>query len=68
MKISKNTIKRIVKESTNAKISDSAAELLAKILEKKAGNIAEHAVQHAKKKNRNIVTLEDIEDYKLKGG
>jgi len=68
LKISKATIKRIVKESTNAKISDSAAEMLAKMLEKRAESIARHAVQRAKKKSRGVVLLEDVEDYKLNNG
>ena len=68
MKISKATIKKIVAGNTRIKISDDAAAKIAEVLERKAKKIAEHAVWRAKKKNRNIVMLEDIEDYKLTHG
>lgn len=64
LKISKATIKRIVGEG-KVKISDEAAERIAEVLEKKAKSIAAHAVARANKKNRSVVLLEDIEDYKL---
>ncbi len=67
-KISKATVKRIVKMSNGAKLSDKAAEAIAAILEKKAKNIAAHAVKNAKRRNRDVVLKEDIEDYMLKGG
>ena len=68
MKISKATIKKIVAGNTRIKISDDAAAKIAEVLERKAKKIAENAVSRAKKKNRNIVMLEDIEDYKLTHG
>jgi histone H3/H4 len=68
LKISKATIKKIVAGNTRIKISDDAAAKIAEVLERKAKKIAEHAVSRAKKKNRNIVMLEDIEDYKLTHG
>jgi|AUZZ01.1.fsa_nt_gi histone H3/H4 len=67
-KISKVTIKRIVKTHNGTKISDKAAEAIAAILEKKAKSIAAYAVKNAKKRDRNVVLKEDIEDYILKGG
>lgn len=66
--ISKATIKRIVRMNSGAKLSDKAAEAIAAILEKKAKNIASYAVKNAKRKNRDVVLKEDIENYMLKGG
>ena len=65
-RISKATIKSIVKVNSGAKLSDKAAEAIAAILEKKATKIASYAVKNAKKKNRNVVLKEDIEDYILR--
>ncbi len=65
LKISKAVIKNIVAKNGKVKISDEAAERIADVLESKAKSIAEHAVARAKKKDRNMVLLEDIEDYKL---
>ena len=68
MKISNSTIKKLVKERSNMAISDSAAEAIARLLEKKAKIIAKYAVQQAGKKGRKAVTAEDIASYKLKFG
>jgi histone H3/H4 len=54
--------------NNGAKLSDKAAEAIAAVLEKKAKSIASYAVKNAKKKNRDVVLKEDIEDYMLKGG
>jgi len=67
-KISKATIKKIVRMHNGAKLSDKAAEAIAAVLEKKAKSIASYAVKNAKRKNRDVVLKEDIEDYMLKGG
>ncbi|MGC8648616.1 MAG: histone-like protein [Candidatus Micrarchaeia archaeon] len=65
MGISKLTIKKIVKKN-NIRISDNAAEEIAKLLEKKASIIAKYAVNRAKKSGRKIVLQEDIDSYKIK--
>lgn len=67
-KISKIEIKKLVEENSGVVLNDKAADALAEMLEKKAMEIAEHAVKNAAFKNRNIVLEEDIEDYSLKYG
>ena len=67
-KISKQTIKKLVKDSPSILISDSAAIAIAKILEKKAKRIAKYAVKRAKTKNRSTVLEEDIDTYRIKFG
>ncbi len=65
--ISKQAVKKLVKESGVA-ISDSAAETLSIILEKKAKKIASYAVKRAKAHGRESVTEEDIDTYRMKYG
>jgi histone H3/H4 len=67
MGISKAEIKRIVRIS-GTRISDAAAEDIARMLELKAKRIAKYAVDRAKRKNRTTILSEDIERYKLKFG
>lgn len=67
-KISKSSIKRIVNSNSNVKISDSAAESIARILEGKAQKIAKFAVKRAKEKSRGTVLEEDIDTYMMKFG
>jgi histone H3/H4 len=65
--ISKQTIKRMVKANGIA-ISDSAADALARMLEKKAKKIASYAVKRAKSRGRMSVLEEDIDTYGIKFG
>ncbi len=64
--LSKDSIKKFVREYTNAEITNDGAEIMAKILEKKAREIANFAVKNAKKAKRNKVTKEDVELYIFK--
>jgi len=68
MRISKLSIKRLVKGRSGVTISDPALESIAKMLELKARRIAEYAVKRAKTHNRSIVTEEDVDTYRLKFG
>ena len=68
MKISKLSIRKLVKDSSGVTISDPALESIAKMLEAKAKRIAEYAVKRAKTHNRGIVTEEDVDTYRLKFG
>ena len=65
--ISKQTIKKMVNQSGIA-ISDSAAEALAGMLEKRAKKIATYAVKRAKACSRKSVLAEDIDTYRIKFG
>ncbi len=67
MKISNAAIKKIVKKS-DVQISESAANAIAKLLEKKAKTIAKYAVRRAKKNGRDTVLSEDVDYYRLKFG
>lgn len=67
MGISKAEIKKIVRGG-GTRISDEAAEEIARMLEAKAKRIAKYAVDRAKRKNRTTVMAEDIERYRLKFG
>ena len=66
--ISKATVKRLVRENSGVMLSDGAADALVGMLEKKAREMAAHAVANAKRRNRNIILEEDIEDYSIKKG
>lgn len=68
MRISKSAVKKLVRESSDVVLDDKAAEALARILERKAREIAEHAVANAKKRRREVILKEDIEDYSIKNG
>ena len=65
--ISKQTIKRMVNRNGIA-ISDSAADALARMLEKKAKKIASYAVKRAKASGRKSVLEDDIDTYRIKFG
>ena len=69
-RIPKSSIKKIIKNGSNPDIiiSDSAANAIARLLEKKARRIAKYAVQRARKKRRGTITEEDIDAYKLRFG
>ena len=60
--------KRLVKNNSGVAISDTAIESIAKLLEAKAKKIAEYAVKRAKAHNRDVVTEEDVDTYRLKFG
>ena len=66
--IPKAYIKKFVKKSFGANITDDGAAEMIKILEKRAKEISSYAVVNAKKRNREgKVTKEDIMEYTLKG-
>ncbi|MGI0134370.1 MAG: histone-like protein [Candidatus Micrarchaeaceae archaeon] len=67
-KISASSIKKLVRDSSGTVISDSAANAISKILEKKAKRIARYAVKRAKSKKRATILEEDIDTYRLKFG
>lgn len=67
-RVSKISIKRLIKNSSNIAISDPALESIAKLLEAKAKRIAEYAVKRAKEHNRDVVLEEDVDTYRLKFG
>lgn len=69
-KISKATIKNIVKNGSKSDviISDSAAEAIARILERKAKRIAKYAVKRAKTKRRKTIVEEDVDTYAMMYG
>ncbi len=66
-RIPKAVIKRLV-HSAGVRISDTAADALGEMLDKKAREIAAHAVANARKCNRKTILKDDIEDYAVKGG
>ena len=65
--IPKQAIKSMVKKSGIA-ISDSAADALAQMLERKAKKIASYAVKRAKASGRKSVLEDDIDTYRIKFG
>lgn len=69
-KISKESIKKLVKNGSNPDVivSDKAAEAIIAILEKKAKKIAKYAVDRAKNKKRATITEEDIDTYRMMFG
>ncbi len=67
-KISKNAIKRMVSEGFGVSLNDGAAEAITRIIERRATDIASHAVSTARSKKRNVVLREDVEDYSIKHG
>ncbi len=68
--ISNKTIKKIVsgESKSGVMISGKAADAIAKLLEEKARKIAEYAVRRAKSKNRDTVTEEDVDTYRVMFG
>lgn len=67
-KISKASVKKLVREKAGISLSDAAAASIAKMLEEKAERIARYAVRRAKASKRSTVTGEDIDTYRLKYG
>ena len=67
-KISKAAVKKLVNGAGGVVISDSAASAIAALLERKAKRIARYAVKRAKAHNRDVVTEEDVDTYRLKFG
>lgn len=69
-KISKGSIKKIIKNGSNLdiRVSKAAAASISKLLEKKARKIAKYAVQRARKRRSTTITEEDIEAYKIRFG
>jgi histone H3/H4 len=68
MKIPKATIRKIVHSRARVKISEDAADAIARMLEKKAASIASFAVKRAKSHKRSIVAEEDVDAYRLRFG
>ncbi len=65
--IPKASIKKLLKSYFDVKITDEAAEEMAGILDKKAREISEYAVENAKKESRRTVTKKDIAGYIVSG-
>ena len=65
-KISKAAVKKMI--NGRVVVSDSAASLLARMLERKASRIARYAVKRARSKKRTTVLAEDIESYRVRFG
>ncbi len=65
-KISKSSIKALVKRNFKVSITDDGAAEIAKILERKANEISRFAVKNAQKDGRGKVTKEDITKYLIK--
>ncbi len=65
--IPKSSIKTLVKRYYGANITEDGANELARIIEKKAKDIAGFAVRNAKSKGREKVTKDDIKEYLIKG-
>lgn len=67
--ISKNSVKGLIAKYTGARITDDAAEEIARLLTKKAVEISRLAVKKARKESRDKITKKDIMDCILnKGG
>ena len=66
--ISKQTIKKIIKKYTKAKITNDGAEAIAALLEKKAKEISKYAVKSASSEKRSRIIKKDISSYVLKEG
>ncbi|RAP43830.1 MAG: hypothetical protein BZ136_09235 [Methanosphaera sp. rholeuAM74] len=59
-RIKTGTIKNIIKETTDKRVSDEAAELLADLLSDEAVTIARVASKLCTHAGRNTITAEDI--------
>ena len=66
--IPKQAVKKLLKLHFGLKMTDDAAEALARILEKRAKKISKFAVRNAKKAKRVKVTKQDIEEFVLREG
>jgi histone H3/H4 len=65
--ISREEIKKLIKNKFKANITESGAEEMARMLEEEARRISEFAVRNAASEKRSKVTKKDISDYRLKG-
>jgi histone H3/H4 len=66
-KISRDSIKKLVKKHFAVSVTDGGADEIAKILEVEAERISSFAVKNAKKNRRDKVTKRDIKEYVIKG-
>lgn len=66
--ISRDSIKKLVKDQFKVSITDGGAEAIASILEGEAKKISDFAVRNAKSNSRDKVTKTDIVDYVIKEG
>jgi histone H3/H4 len=66
--IPKQSVKKLLKKHFGLKMTEEAAEALARILEKRAKKISKFAVKNAKKEKRDRVTKKDIEEFVLREG
>ena len=66
--IPRSAIKKLVKKYFKSDITDGGAEALARILEKEAKQISEHAVENARKESREKVMGKDVKNYLMKKG
>ncbi len=64
--IPKASIKRFIKRHFGANITEDGAEEIVKILEEKAKEISEYAVDNAKREERGKVTRKDVMKYVMK--
>ena len=67
-RISPSAVKRLVSDSFSIKVSDSAANAIAKILEAKAKKIAKYSVKRAKSRKRAMILEEDVDTYRMRFG
>ncbi len=66
-KISRDSIKKLVKKHFGVSVTNGGADEIAKILEVEAEYISDFAVRNAKEKRSGKVTKRDIRDYVIKG-
>lgn len=67
-KIPKQAIQKMIHRSFGFKITDDAANAMAKMLERKAKSISRFAVKNASHDKRTKVTKKDIEEYVMRVG
>ena len=68
MSISKASLKKMIKEGQDLKMTDGAAEAIAAMLEEKAARIAKYAFERAKKNKRGSILEEDVDSYRMEFG
>ena len=66
-KISRDSIKKLIKKHFAVSVTDGGADEIAKILEGEAKRISDFAVKNAEKNRRDKVTNKDIKEYVIKG-
>ena len=66
-KISRDSIKKLIKKHFAVSVTDGGADEIAKILEVEAKRISDFAVKNAKRNRRDKVTNKDIREYVIKG-